>query len=519
MRLPINPTKKPEECALYIQDIANINDRESVAIPSGISSRYYYDGTEQTATVTGYDDEKMSITGNTGTLPGDYSATVGLLVGSYKWSDGGTWNLSYPWTIRKALNTLKLSESAVVLTESDPTVTVTATIGYGALSASIDSSEIATVVLSGNDISITLKSGVSSGSAFVTVSLDGGSFYESAEARIPVYVGSAPIYGAIWAGGASTAWTRTDDAESFEDPVAAVANGTGSSPFDDIYPWCEMKKVEDAGGTLVSIPKFYYKWTLSGSSVKLQISAASFTGASISPAHADRSDGCGERNVVYVGRYLGDSSYQSRNNKQVAASRSIARTNIHAIGDEYWQQDTSIYWTIRMLYLVEYCSWLTSGKIGGSNSINGGTDEMQYHTGTAGSSLTASARTQYRNIEEIGTGMIDGQYVSSTSFYIIKNPNNFSDSKSGGSLAGTIPSASYSSWIYKFKKANAVADYMLLPANVSNTSSYSAYTGQYYEYLSTSVFMRVYSVAQLFSWTYAKNTAVYDYFRLMKLPN
>ena len=61
------------------------------------------------------------------------------------------------------------------------------------------------------------------------------------------------IYGVEWDWTSSgpTKGTRTDDAAGFEDPNPAVNNGTGSSPFDDLYPWSEMVKEDRTGGVMV----------------------------------------------------------------------------------------------------------------------------------------------------------------------------------------------------------------------------------------------------------------------------
>ena len=65
-----------------------------------------------------------------------------------------------------------------------------------------------------------------------------------------------------------------------------------------------MVRVTDVvAGELVAIPKFWYKWTKSGNSLKLQIADKETDGFHVSPAHADRGDGKGERDIVYIGRY------------------------------------------------------------------------------------------------------------------------------------------------------------------------------------------------------------------------
>lgn len=76
------------------------------------------------------------------------------------------------------------------------------------------------------------------------------------------------------------------------------------SPFDNLMPWSGMVRSSDpAAGELVAIPKFWFKWTKSGSRLKLQIADKATPGFHVSPAHADRGDGKGERNTVYIGRY------------------------------------------------------------------------------------------------------------------------------------------------------------------------------------------------------------------------
>jgi hypothetical protein len=112
------------------------------------------------------------------------------------------------------------------------------------------------------------------------------------------------IYGAEWDGTSTPVWTRTDSAAGFQNPSPAVGSGSGSSPFDNLYPWSDMQRVVDpAAGEMVEIPKYWYKWTRGDTSMKLQIARYAADGCHVSPAHADRGDGKGERDHVYVGRY------------------------------------------------------------------------------------------------------------------------------------------------------------------------------------------------------------------------
>lgn len=257
------------------------------------------------------------------------------------------------------------------------------------------------------------------------------------------------IYGAEWDGGSNPAWTRTDAAANFPDPQPAVNNGNGSSPFDDIVPWSGMEIVQDPQAkTLVSIPKYYYKWTRNGTSMKLQISPDPQDGFLVSPAHADRGDGAGERDVVYVGRYhCADLWITSDTGAKPTTriTRSDARSRIHDLGTNIWQYDFAMYWTIMMLYLVEYANWNSQAVIGYGCSPSGAifktglTDSMLYHTGTTAANRTTYGCCQYRHIEGLWDNVYDwcdGIRFSGSTVYCIANPASFSDT-SGGTNVGT----------------------------------------------------------------------------------
>lgn len=266
-------------------------------------------------------------------------------------------------------------------------------------------------------------------------------------------------YGAEWAGGESPAWRRTDDAKNFSDPNPYYAGmtDTPSSPFDTISPWKDMVREEDpVAGTVVKIPKYYYKWTRKGDRMKLQISMFPLPGFLTSPAHADRGDGVGERDWVKVGAYHCASDYTSKTGvlPKVDITRATARTAIHNLGSTIWQYDFAMFWTIAMLYLVEYADWNSQAKIGGgcsattSTSANvfnmGGSDIIAYHTGTVSNSLSAYGECKYRNIEGLISNCFDwcdGIYFDGNDIYAIKNPADFSDT-TGGTKISVRPSTS-----------------------------------------------------------------------------
>lgn len=308
-------------------------------------------------------------------------------------------------------------------------------------------------------------------------------------------VKGSSIYGVQWNGTSATSWTRTDDAASFSDPQPYYSgmSGTPSSPFDDKMPWSGMEIVDDANaGKLVKIPKFWYKWTRSGSSMKLQISDSEQTGFLVSPAHADRGDGSGERDYVYVGRYhCAASTYKSTSGVTPAGNitRELFRSNIHNLGSKIWQNDFAMFWTLRMLYLVEFADWNSQAKIGGGCSQTtaassavynmGYTDSMPYHTGTTSNSIGATVYggTQYRYIEGLWDNVYDfcdGIYFNDRTVYVINNPANFSDT-TGGTNVGTRANANGVVTQWTDPSSITGLEYALYPAAVTEDSNYETY--------------------------------------------
>lgn len=301
----------------------------------------------------------------------------------------------------------------------------------------------------------------STGTWIVTITKDGEEASDTVNATAyqsySLDLAYVHIYGASWDGSSTTKWTRTDEAAGFTDPVPYVQGASKySSPFDDLQPWAGMVKSERTGGTMVAIPKFWYKLTQNGNGLKIQIADRAQSGFSVSPAHMDRGDGKGERDVVYIGRYhCGTSSNKSTSGQRPKANitRSNARSTIHSLGANIWQMDFLMRFTIWLLYIVEFADWNSQAKIGygcgnNSNTENMGyTDSMPYHTGTTKNSRTTyGCGTQYRNIEGLWDNVydwMDGCYYNGSGLNVIKNPNQFSDSANGvnvGTLTSGYPS-------------------------------------------------------------------------------
>lgn len=330
------------------------------------------------------------------------------------------------------------------------------------------------------------------------------------------------IYGISWDGTSTTKCSRTDDAELFVDPVPYVSGASSyGSPFDNLMPWSGMEIVEDdACGTLVKIPKFWYKLTQNGNGIKIQIADAEADGFSVSPAHMDRGDGAGERDVVYVGRYhginSGADSYKSWTGYTPAGSitRNDARANTKKLGTGVWQWDWAMHLTIQLLYIVEFADWNSQKCIGygcGNNSAkqaNGASDNMPYHTGTMQTARTTyGVGVQYRHIEGLWDNVydwVDGCYYNSSGLNLILNPANFSDS-SGGTPVG-VPSNGYPSALgvktagpypVFIPTAAAGSDSTYVPDYWSFSASYPCLRvgGYYYQSLDYGLFYVNYSTA------------------------
>lgn len=371
------------------------------------------------------------------------------------------------WTITSTLGTGAATETVQAeycrtktLTMTYYTLTVTVKAGSTVTAQCGDKTVTGTVPESG---SIKLYLPIA-GTWTVTATLGSktaeGSVEVSEYKDYPLELTYVHIYGASWDGTSTTRWSRTDEAAEFTDPVPYVAGASSyGSPFDNLQPWAGMTKSERTGGTMVAIPKFWYKLTQNGSGMSIQIADRAVEGYSVSPAHMDRGDGHGERDVVYIGRYHCNSSYKSGiGTPKTEITCTSARSGIHALGATIWQYDFTMLFTIWLLYIVEFADWNSQTKIGygcgtASSAVSVGyTDSMPYHTGTTlRSRTTYGFGTQYRNIEGLWDNVLDwcdGCYYNPSGLNIILNPANFSDT-SGGTAVGTPSSGFPSAFVVK----------------------------------------------------------------------
>ena len=92
------PSANVEVKAIFEEDAPAPTDPAKPSI--SVTGTYTYNGSEHTATVSGYDPATMDISGNTATDAGDYTVRVTSKTG--KWADGSTDAVTAAWSIGKA---------------------------------------------------------------------------------------------------------------------------------------------------------------------------------------------------------------------------------------------------------------------------------------------------------------------------------------------------------------------------------------------------------------------------------
>lgn len=160
-------------------------ERGTISVPT-VSGSLTYNGQAQSPTLTGYDADKMVLSGDTsGTNAGSYTAVV-TPTEQYKWADGGTEEKDIQWSIAKATPSITFDPESVSLDTS--TTSQEVAVGYtgdGVLSAQSNNSGVATVSLSGNMLTV---DGVDTGSTTITVSASEGTNYTAVSASLSVAV-------------------------------------------------------------------------------------------------------------------------------------------------------------------------------------------------------------------------------------------------------------------------------------------------------------------------------------------
>ena len=165
-------------------------ERGTISVPT-VSGSLTYNGQAQSPTLTGYDADKMVLSGDTsGTNAGSYTAVV-TPTEQYKWADGGTEEKDIQWSFAKATPSITFDPTSVSLDTSTTSQVVAVTYtGDGTLSAQSDNSGVATASLEGTILTVT---GVETGNTAIQVSASEGTNYTAASASLSVAVQFAII--------------------------------------------------------------------------------------------------------------------------------------------------------------------------------------------------------------------------------------------------------------------------------------------------------------------------------------
>ena len=165
-------------------------ERGTISVPT-VSGSLTYNGQAQSPTLTGYDADKMVLSGDTsGTNAGSYTAVV-TPTAQYKWADGSTEAKNIQWSIAKATPSITFDPTSVSLDTSTTSQVVAVTYtGDGTLSAQSDNSGVATASLEGTTLTVT---GVETGNTAIQVSASEGTNYTAASASLSVAVQFAII--------------------------------------------------------------------------------------------------------------------------------------------------------------------------------------------------------------------------------------------------------------------------------------------------------------------------------------
>lgn len=232
-------------------------ERGTISVPT-VSGSLTYNGQAQSPTLTGYDSDKMVLSGDTsGTNAGSYTAVV-TPTAQYKWADGSTEAKDIQWSIAKATPSITFDPESVSLDTSTTSQAVAVTYtGDGTLSAQSDNSGVATASLEGTILTVT---GVETGNTAIQVSASEGTNYTAASASLSVAVQfvitipSLPVQsGSLTYNGSeqSPSWSNYDPEQLTISGVTPVVNaGSYNARFTPKpgYQWwdgtTEFKTVE-----------------------------------------------------------------------------------------------------------------------------------------------------------------------------------------------------------------------------------------------------------------------------------
>lgn len=245
-----------------------------------------------------------------------------------------------------------------------------------------------------------------------------------------------------------------------EEPVSSYSGNPGSSPFDELGPWKDMKlyalndggSVKDVIGEgetirqfvddndadnmdfMVYLPEAWLR-VIDDPENEIRyyyVSDIEFEGAALQPASGH-----------YIGRYdamdpdITGAQSSSNNADEVYSRPSYKATGTQEVARYFSMQDAydvthkrnkgvttvdgktygGLLWEevsyVQLMYLVEYANLNSQNTLGvGDNAYTSGdSDDMPYHTGVIGATATAGSDVQYRYVEGLFGGDYTGESV------------------------------------------------------------------------------------------------------------
>ena len=160
---------------------------KTITKPTASGTSKTYNGSSQSPTVTGYDENYMSKSGTESAVnAGSYSLTISLLdTANNEWADHTTAAVVVAWSIARINGSVTSNPASLsLLTTVNGTKTAALTVtGDGTLSVASSATGVCTASVSGTTVTVTLKG---TGTATVTVTKAQGTNYKQATCTISV---------------------------------------------------------------------------------------------------------------------------------------------------------------------------------------------------------------------------------------------------------------------------------------------------------------------------------------------
>lgn len=152
-------------------------NRATVPFPTLISENLIYSGASQSPSWSGYDTDKMTISGvESGINAGSYDV-IFTPTENYCWEDGSVSGKAASWEIGKAPGSISVNPTSLNITSNNPNSILSVTkLGNGAVIAVSSNTAIATVSVSGDSVTVI---GIETGSCTITISTSDENYLEA----------------------------------------------------------------------------------------------------------------------------------------------------------------------------------------------------------------------------------------------------------------------------------------------------------------------------------------------------